>query len=141
MDKIIELLVKESIKSLKTDDIPVGAIIVENNKIISKAHNCKEKYQIVTKHAEIIAIEKACKKKKNWHLDNCEIYITMEPCLMCKNAISQARIKKIYYILDNNKYKDTQNIMNNKIEMCKIDENSEKMSSIMKNFFKNKRKY
>ncbi len=141
MDKYIDLLIKEAKKSLKTDDIPVSAIIVENGKIISKAHNCKEKYQIVTKHAEILALEKACKKKKNWHLDECEIYITMEPCLMCINAISQARIKKIYYILPNNKFKETQLNMNKKIYLKEIDNGKNEINDIIKNFFKNKRKY
>ena len=138
--KYMRILINETKKSLLTDDVPVGTIIVENNKIISKAHNCREKYQNILKHAELIALEKACKKKKTWHLDDCEIYITMEPCLMCKNAISQARIKKIYYVLSNDTYKKIQKNMNKKIEMIKIEDNKDEINNILKNFFKDKRK-
>jgi tRNA(adenine34) deaminase len=86
--------------------VPVGAVIVKNNKIISKAYNKKEKTKNVTKHAEIIAISKACKKIKNWRLDECEIYVTMEPCMMCCGAIEQSRIKKIIYGVKNEKYSE-----------------------------------
>ena len=140
IEKYIKILTVEAKKSLKSGDVPVSALIVENNKIISKAHNSKEKYQLVTRHAEIIAIEKACKKKKNWHLDSCEIYITMEPCLMCINAISQARIKKIHYILSNKKYKEIQNNMNQKMIINKIEDSSNELNILLQNFFKDKRK-
>lgn len=135
-----DILLKEAKKSLKSNDVPVSAIIVENDKIISKAHNSREKYKNVLKHAELIALEKACKLRKNWHLENCEIYITMEPCLMCINAISQARIKKIYYILPNNKYKEIQNAMNNKIELIEVKKYQSDINEILKFFFKDKRK-
>ena len=135
-----DILLKEAKKSLKSNDVPVSAIIVENDKIISKAHNSREKYKNVLKHAELIALEKACKSRKNWHLENCEIYITMEPCLMCMNAISQARIKKIYYILPNNKYKEIQNTMNNKIELIEVKKYQSDINEILKIFFKDKRK-
>lgn len=133
MDKYIELAYKESLKSLKTDDVPVGAVIVENDKIIAKAHNTREKNHIITGHAEINAVEKACKLKKTWHLDNCELYVTLEPCLMCKEVIKQARIKKIYYICKQNKKTKP-----NKLEIKKINivENYEK---IIKDFFIKKR--
>ena len=72
-----------------------------NNKIISKAYNKKERTKLVTQHAEIIAIEKACKKLETWHLDDCELYTTLEPCLMCSGAIIQSRIKKIYCSVKN----------------------------------------
>ena len=139
MNNIIKILIKEAKKSLKSNDVPVAAVIVENNKIISKAHNCREKYQSIIKHAEIISLEKACKKKKSWHLDNCEIYITMEPCLMCMNAISQARIKKINYILENKKYVEIQSKMNNKIIKNKLDISNKEVDELLKNFFKDKR--
>ena len=138
--KYLNLLVEEAKKSLKTSDVPVGAIIVDDGKIIAKAHNSREKYQCVTKHAELIALEKACKKKKTWHLDNCEIYITMEPCLMCINAISQARIKKINYILENDKFKKIQNTMNEKININQIEDGQKQIDELLKNFFKDKRK-
>lgn len=138
--KYIDIIIKEAKKSLLTNDVPVGAVIVENNTIIAKAHNSREKFQNVTKHAELIALEKACKKKKTWHLDDCEIYVTMEPCLMCINAISQARIKKISYILPNETYKKIQYNMNQKIELIQLKDNIDKIDAILKNFFKDKRK-
>lgn len=78
-------------------DIPVGAVIVKDNKIISFAHNEKEKRQDSTRHAEIIAIQEASKKLDNWRLNGCEMYVTLEPCPMCAWAIIQSRISKIYF--------------------------------------------
>ena len=78
-------------------EIPIGAVIVRNGKIISKAYNKREKSQIATHHAEILAIQKACKKLKSWRLDDCDLYVTLEPCPMCAGAIINARIKKVYF--------------------------------------------
>lgn len=94
----------EAEKAFSKGEVPIGAIVVKNNRIIGKGHNLKEKKQSVTRHAEIIAIEKACKKIKNWHLDSCEIYITLEPCMMCCGAILQSRIGKVIYCLGNEKF-------------------------------------
>lgn len=99
----MEVALKEAKKSLDID-VPIGAVIVKNGKIIARAHNKKEKKKNATQHAEIIAIEKACKKLKTWHLEECEIYITMEPCLMCTGAIIQARIPIVYYAVNNEKF-------------------------------------
>jgi tRNA(adenine34) deaminase len=76
--------------------VPVGAVIVKNNKIISKAHNLKEKMKNVAYHAEMIAISDASKKMDNWRLNGCSMYVTLEPCPMCAGAIIQSRIDKIY---------------------------------------------
>lgn len=84
-------------KSLKTDDVPVGAIIVVDNKVVSKAYNQRVKNNRTCDHAEIIAINKANKKLKSSRLDDAIIYTTKEPCLMCMGAILSARIKKIVY--------------------------------------------
>ncbi len=90
---------EEAIKTAKKSgkDIPVGAVIVKNGEIISKAVNQREKRQNAIYHAEILAIRRACRKLKNWRLNDCEIYVTLEPCPMCASAILQARIGKIYY--------------------------------------------
>lgn len=93
----MNVALKEAKKAYKKGEIPIGAVIVKNNKIISKAHNCRENNMCTTDHAEIIAIKRACKKLKNWRLINCIIYITMYPCPMCASAINQARISKIVY--------------------------------------------
>lgn len=142
----LKLAIKEAKKSLLTDDVPVGAIIVKNNEIISKGHNMKEKYQSATRHAEIIAIEKACKKLNTWHLDDCTLYVTMEPCLMCAGALIQSRIKKIVYGLPNEKfgYVDSiDNILNNKKNnhIVEIEKNilQDEIKQLVQSFFKNKR--
>ena len=79
MEKYMNIAIDEAKKSLKNGDVPVGALIIKNNNIVSIAHNEKEMKKNAIKHAEIIAIEKACKKLKTWHLDDCELYTTMEP--------------------------------------------------------------
>lgn len=79
------------------DEVPIGAVIVLDDKVITKAHNLIEKTQIATKHAEIIAIEKACKKLKSWRLEGASLFVTIEPCPMCAGAIANARIKKVYF--------------------------------------------
>ncbi len=78
-------------------DIPIGAVIVENDKIIASAVNEREKNQRTAAHAEMLAIEIANKKLKNWRLNNCDLYVTLEPCPMCASAIIQARIKNVYF--------------------------------------------
>ena len=88
---------KEALKALYIDEVPVGAIIVKDNKIIARAHNLKDSLNLSTAHAEIIAINKASKKLKTWHLDDCIMYVTLEPCVMCAGAIIQSRIKKVVY--------------------------------------------
>ena len=88
---------KEALKALKYDEVPVGAIIVKDNKIIARAHNKKESKNLAINHAEIIAITKASKKLNTWHLDDCIMYVTLEPCPMCAGALIQSRIKKVVY--------------------------------------------
>ncbi len=87
---------KEAKKAYKKLEIPVGAVIVKNGEIIARAHNLKETKNDTTKHAEIIAIQKASKKINEWRLEDCEMYVTLEPCTMCAGAIINSRIKKIY---------------------------------------------
>ncbi len=78
-------------------DIPIGAIIVKDGKVIAKASNSREKEQQTVNHAEILTIQMANKKLKNWRLTGCEMYVTLEPCPMCASAILQARIDKLYF--------------------------------------------
>lgn len=86
---------KEAEKAYKKLEIPVGAIIVKDGKIIARAHNQKETKTDTTKHAEIVAIQKASKKLNSWRLLDCEMYVTLEPCVMCAGAMINARIKKV----------------------------------------------
>lgn len=78
-------------------DVPVGAVVVKNGEIISQSHNRREKDNDVTSHAEILAIRDACKNLKNWRLNDCELYVTLEPCPMCGWAILQSKIKSVYF--------------------------------------------
>ena len=87
---------KEAKKAYDKLEVPVGVVIVKDNKIIARAYNQKEMKNSPIKHAEIIAIEKACKKLNNWRLNDCEMYVTLEPCPMCAGAIVNSRIKKVY---------------------------------------------
>ena len=95
-----EYFMKEALKEAKKAynklEVPVGVVIVKDNKIIARAYNQKEMKNSPIKHAEIIAIEKACKKLNNWRLNDCEMYVTLEPCPMCTGAIINSRIKKVY---------------------------------------------
>ena len=88
---------KEAKKAYSKGEVPIGAVIAKDGKIISRGYNLKETKKNTLKHAEIIAIEKASKKLDAWRLEECDIYITMEPCPMCMGAIINSRIRKIYY--------------------------------------------
>ena len=101
---------KEAKKAYKKGEVPIGAVIIKNNKIISRAYNQKEKNKIATHHAEILAINKACKKINNWRLIDCTLYVTVEPCLMCCGAIIQSRIKKVVYGISNKNYGGVESI-------------------------------
>ena len=87
---------KEANKADKKLEVPVGVVIVKDDTIIARAYNQKESKNSPIKHAEITAIEKACKKLNNWRLNDCDMYITLEPCAMCAGAIINSRIRKIY---------------------------------------------
>ncbi len=81
----------------KYDEVPIGAVIVKDGKIIARAHNMKEEKKCANYHAEMVAIEKACKKIGDWRLIGCDIYVTLEPCPMCVGALINARIDNIYF--------------------------------------------
>ena len=95
-EKFMKEALKEAQKAYEKLEVPVGAVIVKDGKIIARAHNQKETKKDTTKHAEILAIQKASKKLESWRLIDCEMYITLEPCSMCAGAIINSRIKKIY---------------------------------------------
>lgn len=95
--KFMKVALNEARKAAKKNEVPIGAVIVLNNKIIAKAHNLREKKHNATAHAEILAIQKANRKIKSWRLDSCTMYVTIEPCPMCAGAIIQSRIKNVVY--------------------------------------------
>ena len=123
-------LIKLTKKAYKKGEVPIAAIIVKNNKIISKAYNLREKNNDVLGHAEIIAINKATKKLKTWHLNDCILYSTVEPCDMCKNIINEAKIDKVYFFLKNEKLKSSTT------EYIFLDKIDNEFKKIIKDFFK-----
>lgn len=102
-EKFMKEALKEAKKAYDRDEIPVGAVIVRDGKIIARAHNSKESSKNAVAHAEILAIQKACKKLESWRLLDCEMYVTLEPCPMCAGALINSRISKIYIGTDDEK--------------------------------------
>lgn len=97
-EDIMRLALKEAEAAQAIGEIPVGAIIVDsNNNVIAKGYNLREKRQLPTAHAELVAVEEACTKLGTWRLEDCSIYVTLEPCPMCMGVLLQARIKKIFF--------------------------------------------
>ena len=92
----MDIALEQAKLAMKLNEIPVGAVVVKNGEIISKAYNLREKLNTPLGHAEILAINKASKKLKNWRLSGCELYVTLEPCPMCAGAILESRISKVY---------------------------------------------
>lgn len=144
-EKIIKELLKEAKKAYDKDEVPVGALIVKDGHIIARGHNQRISKNNALYHAEIVAIEKACKKLKSWRLDNCEIWTTLEPCVMCTGAIMQARIKKVYFLAKDEKggavvskyslFDDNKLPFKVKYEYIPVEE----ASQILKDFFYKKR--
>ena len=96
-EKYMKLAIKEAMKAELDGDVPIGCIIVKNGVVISKGRNMREKKMDSTLHAEMVALRKACKKLGDWRLDDCELYVTVEPCPMCAGAIVNSRIKTVYF--------------------------------------------
>ncbi|NLC88184.1 MAG: nucleoside deaminase [Clostridiaceae bacterium] len=146
-EKFMKEALKEAKKAYKKEEVPVGAIIVKDGKIIARAHNLKEIKKDTTCHAEILVIKKASKKLATWRLEDCEMYVTLEPCSMCAGALIQSRIKKV--IIGTMDYKtgacgSILNILedykfNHKVE-CQTGILKEECEQILQDFFKNLRK-
>lgn len=133
-DKIQEELLKLVKKAYKMDEVPVAALLVRNDKIVSKGYNKKNKTGNPLLHAEIICISKGIKKIKDWRLNECDLYVTLEPCDMCKKIIEETRIKNVYYICEKNKIVTTKTTYK-QLEL----ENMLEYKNILKEFFKYKR--
>lgn len=126
-------------KAYKNDEIPVGCVIVYENKIIACGYNKKEGKNNAIMHAEMIAINKASKKMGTWRLDNCELYVSLEPCMMCMGAIIESRIKNVYYGAKQlNKQMYDKDIVTNFVNLVYMKDIE--CSMILSNFFINKRK-
>ena len=144
--KYMKLAYKEALKAFKNDEVPVGAVIVKDGKIIARAYNMKESKQCGIYHAEILAIMKACKKFSNWRLENCDIYITLAPCPMCASAIKQSRISNVYCGLSNSDsytMNITRKIFENNDINSKVNFHTDlfpnEVDRLLKKFFENKR--
>ena len=146
-EKFMKEALKEAQKAYDKEEVPIGAVIVKNDKIIARAHNLRETKKKAIAHAEILAIEKACKKLDAWRLEDCDLYVTLEPCAMCAGAIINARIKNLYIgTMDEkggavgskiNLLKDIK--LNHDVEV-KSGILKEECSKILKDFFKELRK-
>lgn len=146
-EKFMRFALKEADKAQQIDEVPIGAVLVKDGKVIARGHNKRETTNDPTGHAEIIAIKKACKKLQSWRLVDVTLYVTIEPCLMCSGAIIQSRIKKVVFgardfkggafgssinVLESENINHYPTVISGVLEK----ECSEKVSS----FFKNKRK-
>lgn len=145
-EKYMKLALAEAKKANDQDEVPIGAVIVLDGKVIAKAHNKREQSKDATAHAEILAIRKACKKIDDFRLQNAVIYVTLEPCTMCMGAILNARIKTLVF----GAAQDKQNILssaeiNERAELnhkCEIESGimAEECARLVSNYFKSKRK-
>ena len=146
-EKFMKEALKEAKKAYDKLEVPVGAVIVKDGKIIARGYNLKETKTDTTKHAEIIAIQKASKKLKSWRLLNCDMYVTLEPCSMCAGALINSRIRKVYIGTNDEKTGAVGSVLNlledykfnHKVEYEKGIMKDE-CENILKKFFKKLRK-
>lgn len=133
-DYYIRLTINLANKAYKKNEVPVGAVIVKDNKILSTAFNKRNRSNHVIQHAEIIAINKANRKLKDWRLNGCTMYVSLKPCEMCMGAIKEARIDRVVYAADTNN-------LNKNVICTQIDDTnlSEEASLILKSFFDDRR--
>lgn len=96
-EKYMEMALQEAVKAAALGEVPVGAVVVKDRTVIAKAHNMRERWMNATAHAEVIAIQEACKKLHNWRLSGCTLYVTVEPCPMCAGAIYNSRIDTVIF--------------------------------------------
>ena len=146
-EKYMNIAFEEAKIGFNDDEVPIGVVIVKDDIVISRAHNNKNSNNLVTSHAEIIAIEDAEKSLNNWRLDGCDMYITLEPCPMCASAIKQARIDNVYCALSNSDSNNntiikqifSDNDTVNKSVYFETDLFVDKSKELLSLFFKNKR--
>ena len=133
---------KQAKKAKKLDEVPVGAVVLKNGTVIARAYNNKEKTNDPLGHCELIAIKKACKKLGTWRLSGCDIYVTLEPCMMCLGGLIHARIDRIYYGAKDERFGASSILKTQKFnhypELIYLDD--KKCSAILSDFFVKKRR-
>lgn len=134
----MNLALAEAKKAYILNEVPIGCLIVKDGTIITRAYNRKTLDNIATYHAEIVAIEEACRILKTWYLDDCTLYTTVEPCLMCTGAIIQARIPKVVYGTKNESFGHLSKLEDTKLEIIPNILSNE-CSQILTDFFKKQR--
>ena len=146
-EKWMREALKQAKKAYDFDEVPIGCVIVKDNQIIARGYNKREKMQQSYAHAEMMAIQKACKKLGTWRLEDCDLYVTLEPCPMCAGAIIQSRIRNVYYGTSDPKGGCVGTLINlfeiknfNHHPNYYSDILKEECSQILKDFFKSKRK-
>ena len=142
----MNIAIKEALKAKAIDEVPIGCIVVKDDKVIARSFNKREKTQDPIGHAEIKTLQKAAKKLNSWRLEDCDLYVTLEPCIMCSGAIIQSRIRRVYFgaydpkggafgssinVLDANNINHHPEIIGGVLE--------EECSSLLTNYFKEKR--
>ena len=135
-EKNMKEAIKEAINAYEMKEMPVGAVVVYNGEIIGKGYNKKEFAHDSNMHAEIIAIKEACKSINDWRLNECTIYVTMEPCPMCIGAIKEARIKDVICGIKNDKFNKLNEIIEKELEInIEIGVCEDEIKNIVKKFF------
>ena len=134
----MKLAFNEALKAKELDEVPIGAIVVFNDEIIGCSYNRKTLDKVATYHAEILAIEEACKKLGSWYLDECVLYTTVEPCMMCTGAIIQSRLSKVVYGAKNEAFGYLSKLDNVKFEVI-FGVMAEECKQILTDFFREKR--
>ncbi len=134
---ILDKLMKLAEKAKKMDEIPVSAIVIHNNHIISQKYNLRERKKDITAHAEVLALKTAAHKLKRWNLSDCDLYVSLKPCSMCEEIIKQSRIRNVYYLLDKLDYKH--DFAKTKFTKLEDDSYSDSYQHLFSSFFKNKR--
>lgn len=134
----MNLALEEAKKAYLLDEVPIGCVIVRDGVIVSQAYNRKTLDNVATYHAEVVAIEEACQKLKTWYLDECTLYTTVEPCLMCTGAIIQARIPRVVYGTRNEAFGYLSKLEDTKVKIISGILKDE-CSQILTDFFKKQR--